>query len=96
MLSCKFYKGFMNTFFMEALVERLLLNLQAKQYERTRNIKAAMSNIGIWWFLKGVYMLNMIAFVKAYFWDVSFRIVKISTASRHCAVTKVYVQASIE
>ena len=81
---------------MEALVERLLLNLQAKQYERTRNIKAAMSNIGIWWFLKGVYMLNMIAFVKAYFWDVSFRIVKISTASRHCAVTKVYVQASIE
>ena len=89
---------------MEALVERLLLNLQAKQYERTRNIKAAMSNIGIWWFLKGVYMLNMIAFVyadmmtfvKTYFWDVSFRVVKISTVSRHCAVIKVYVQASIE
>ena len=41
----------LRTPFLLKLLEQLLLNSQAKQYERARNIKAAMSYTSICWYL---------------------------------------------
>ena len=41
----------LRTPFLLKLLEQLLLNFQAKQYERARNIKAAMSYTSICWYL---------------------------------------------